>query len=127
MKLRGLRRHPMGLTGLSTLVGLLAAAAPLAQAQSAGHWGTGENIYVKVCSRCHETHVAPRILGRNLPPAYVREVVMHGLRAMPAFRPTDFNEAELQSLTQLVQTYPAPWPGEPGKRLPATAASGAKP
>ena len=93
-----------------------------AAGQSAGQWRSAENIYGKVCARCHETHVAPRLLGRDLQPEYVRYVVLHGLRAMPAFRPTDFSEDELAALGRLVQQHSAPWTGR--EHLPAEERQG---
>jgi hypothetical protein len=35
-----------------------------------------------------------------LPPEYIRIVVRHGLRAMPAFVPSDLTDAQLQALTE---------------------------
>jgi 4-cresol dehydrogenase (hydroxylating) cytochrome subunit len=75
-----------------------------AWAESAGQWQSGEQIYVQVCSHCHETLVAPKILGRNMKQDYVAFVVQHGLRAMPAFRPTDFNDRDMAKLTSFVQS-----------------------
>jgi mono/diheme cytochrome c family protein len=103
-----------------------ALAAPAA-AQSAGQWRSAEQIYGKVCARCHETHVAPRLLGRKLPAAYVRQIVLHGMRAMPAFRPTDFSEEELAALGRLVEQQPAPWTGRDHLPAKERAGSGAQP
>lgn len=84
---------------------VVAASLPaLAQAYSAGQWGSGEKIYAKVCSLCHDTSVAPSLFGRNLSGAYIREVVLGGRGPMPAFRPTDFNDQELESLSLFLQT-----------------------
>lgn len=95
---------------MSRAVALLAMAAALpglpAHAQSAGQWGSPGKIYDKVCAYCHETTVAPRLLGRDLSPDYVRLVVSSGLRAMPAFRPTDLSDAELDALAAFVQKEP---------------------
>lgn len=78
--------------------------APQAQAYSAGQWGSGEKIYAKVCSYCHDTSVAPPLFGRNLSGAYIHEVVLKGRGPMPAFRPTDFSDEELESLSIFLQT-----------------------
>lgn len=84
---------------------MIAASLPaLAQAYSAGQWGSGERIYAKVCSLCHDTPVAPPLFGRNLSGAYIREVVLGGRGPMPAFRPTDFSDQELESLSLFLQT-----------------------
>ncbi|MDQ7747287.1 c-type cytochrome [Hydrogenophaga pseudoflava] len=98
-----------------------------AAAQSAGQWRSAEAIYGKVCARCHETHVAPRLLGRKLPAAYVRQTVLTGMRAMPAFRPTDFSEEELAALGRLVEQQPAPWTGRDHLPAKERAVSGAQP
>lgn len=78
-------------------------SVPSAQAYSAGQWGSAERIYAKVCSYCHDTSVAQSLFGRNLSVAYVRDIVLRGRGAMPAFRPTDFNDDELESLSLFLQ------------------------
>jgi len=75
-----------------------------AWAESAGQWQSGKQIYEQVCSHCHETLVAPKILGRKMAQDYVAFVVQRGLRAMPAFRPTDFNDQDMAKLTSFIQS-----------------------
>lgn len=75
-----------------------------AWAESAGQWQSGKQIYEQVCSHCHETLVAPKILGRKMAQDYVAFVVQRGLRAMPAFRPTDFNAQDMAKLTAFIQS-----------------------
>jgi len=88
---------------LAAVVASLALFGPaIAFAQAAGQWKDGVQIYERVCSYCHESPVAPQILGRNIPELYVMNVVRGGLRAMPAFRPTDFSEAELAALARFI-------------------------
>ena len=43
--------------------------------------------YAKVCSYCHDKGIGPAIVGRQLPTVYIENVVRHGFRAMPSFRP----------------------------------------
>jgi mono/diheme cytochrome c family protein len=73
-------------------------------AESAGQWQSGKQIYEQVCSHCHESLVAPKILGRKMAQDYVAFVVQRGQRAMPAFRPTDFNAQDMAKLTAFIQS-----------------------
>lgn len=98
MKHRNLR-----FTGIGAALLLLALPPQPAQAYSAGQWGSAGKIYEKVCSYCHDTVVAPPLFGRNLPASYIRLMVLQGRGPMPAFRPTDFSEAELKDLAALLQ------------------------
>ena len=91
----------------------LALPTPLVHAQAAGQWESPAKIYDKVCAWCHETAVAPVLLGRELSPDYVRLAVSRGLGAMPAFRPTDFSDGELDALGRFVQTQPPRRPAQP--------------
>lgn len=113
-------KHQMHYGRAVMLAAALLLPASLVRAQSAGQWETPARIYDKVCVYCHETTVAPPLLGRNLEPDYVRLVVLSGLRAMPAFRPTDFSEDELIALGRFVQTQPARRSSQP-QRTPTSA------
>lgn len=74
------------------------AATATAQAQTAGQWKDDQHVWQKICSHCHETGIGPIIKGRGLTPAYYVKVVRNGLRAMPAFRPSDIDDATLEKL-----------------------------
>lgn len=82
-------------------------AASTASADSTGKWQNGQEVYDKVCSYCHEANVGPVIRGRNLLPDYIKTVVRHGNRAMPAFRESEINDAMLADVVKLVATGPA--------------------
>lgn len=98
--------------------GLLATAAlypsqASAQVSASGEWRDAKRMFTQTCALCHGTGVGPEIRGRQLPPEYISYVVMNGLRAMPAFRPTDFSAAELAILAKFVSESPAPAPAKP--------------
>lgn len=95
-----MRPHRFG-TRTMLAAGLVAVTAQ-AHADSSGKWLSGQEAYRKVCAYCHETGVGPVLTGRNLPPEYVSTVVRIGNRAMPAFRPTEIDDATLASVVQLV-------------------------
>jgi mono/diheme cytochrome c family protein len=61
-----------------------------------------EQIYAKVCGYCHGAYVAPIIRGRGLPPETIVQFVRSGPGAMPAFRPTEIGDAELDALARWV-------------------------
>ncbi len=77
-----------------------------------------DRTYAKVCSFCHDKGVGPAILGRELPAAYIENVVRHGYRAMPSFRSTEIDNAALASVARWVSQSPA---------SPATSAAAAAP
>ena len=77
-----------------------------------------DRTYAKVCGFCHDAGVGPAILGRELPVAYIENVVRHGFRAMPSFRSTEIDNAALASVARWVSQSPA---------SPANAAAPASP
>lgn len=77
-----------------------------------------DRTYAKVCGFCHDKGVGPAILGRELPVAYIENVVRHGFRAMPSFRSTEIDNAALASVARWVSQSPA---------SPANAAAPASP
>lgn len=104
-------------TGLAAVVGLaLTGAAALVavtgqQAQAQATYEVQprapEYLYRRTCGYCHGHNVAPIIRGRNLPPAVIAAMVRSGQGAMPAFKPTEITETELQALAQWLSTAPA--------------------
>jgi mono/diheme cytochrome c family protein len=66
-----------------------------------------EAIYAKTCGYCHGTNVGPIILGRSLPVSYIKRRVRGGQNAMPAFRPTEITNAELNKLATWISTSKA--------------------
>lgn len=94
----------MLLTGLLA-TGLMAGAAwaIFQQIPERGFtWKEGKEIYGKVCGSCHDRTLGPVIRGRGLDPLYIRIIVRNGLLAMPAFRPSEFNEASLEKVARYV-------------------------
>ena len=77
-----------------------------------------DRTYAKVCGFCHDAGVGPAILGRELPVAYIENVVRHGFRAMPSFRSSEIDNAALASVARWVSQSPA---------SPANAAAPASP
>jgi len=59
-----------------------------------------EYLYARTCGYCHGHNVAPIIRGRSLPPAVIRSIVRSGMGAMPAFKPTEITNTELEALAQ---------------------------
>lgn len=86
---------------------LLVAAA---QAQGDSQWGSGKQLYDKVCGHCHspEVGVGPVIGGRGLPQVYITTIVRNGFNAMPAFPASHIDDESLAQLTKYLSTLPAP-------------------
>lgn len=103
------KRNPAAALWVALIVG---SAAPIgggeAFAQAAGQWRDAQHVYSKICANCHEIGVGPVIKGRNLDPDYYQSVVRHGMRAMPAFRPTDVEDSMLRQLAEMLSKSPAP-------------------
>ncbi len=94
---------------VSITIGFVASAvAGDALAQVAGQWRDAQHVYSKICANCHEIGVGPVIKGRNLDPDYYQSVVRYGMRAMPAFRPTDVDDAMLRQVAEMLSKSPAP-------------------
>lgn len=66
-----------------------------------------DRTYAKICGFCHDEGIGPAILGRQLPAAYIENVVRHGFRAMPSFRSTEIDNAALASVARWVSQSPA--------------------
>lgn len=81
----------------------LSAAAALGAAGGVqAAWRDGGEAYDKVCHYCHEANVGPVLQGRALPEEYIRRVVRLGNRAMPAFRPSEIDDATLADVARRV-------------------------
>ncbi len=87
--------------GLALAVGLAANAN--AQASYEIEPRAPQFIYDRTCGYCHGHNVGPIILGRQLPAAVVANIVRRGNGAMPAFRPTEITNQELQALAAWIQ------------------------
>ena len=85
---------------LAVCLGSVAALVAAGGVQAA--WRDGGEVYDKVCRYCHEANVGPVLKGRALPVEYVQRVVRMGNRAMPAFRPSEIDEATLADVARRV-------------------------
>ncbi len=79
---------------------------------------TGEQIYQRHCSACHDAgpgHPATLLLGqkygaekavikgrKDLNQVYVKAIVRGGLLEMPPFRPTEITDAELDVIAEFI-------------------------
>ncbi|MDC7714866.1 cytochrome c [Vogesella sp. LYT5W] len=91
------------------LAGLLAVTAMSASAEDTAEISRGQQYYEKICAKCHETGIGPVLLGRGLPEVIFTTIPRSGLRAMPAFRVSDIDDATLQSLAKyLANSKPKP-------------------
>jgi mono/diheme cytochrome c family protein len=89
------------ITAVVAIFANIALATPQENPASGVKWKNGAEVYAKICGYCHEDgKVGPRILNRQLPPAYIRAVVRNGNRAMPSFR---FSEIDEESLARLAE------------------------
>jgi mono/diheme cytochrome c family protein len=89
-----------------------------ARATPSGQMPSGQEVFQRHCVHCHGpgsdavgTLQLARTRGqdkallterKDLPPEYIRIVVRHGLRAMPAFVPSDLTDAQLEALTDFL-------------------------
>lgn len=89
------------------LTGVLATATLGIAAPSSAIPADGVRVYDKVCRYCHETGVGPVLKGRQLPPEYVQRVVRLGNRAMPSFRATEIDDANLAEVAKLIASSTA--------------------
>jgi len=66
----------------------------------------GATTYANSCIFCHDTNTGPMLRGRQIHPAYVRYIVRNGMAAMPAFRPSEIDDASLAALADYVAKLP---------------------
>ena len=85
-------------------VGVVAGSAWSApqQAEQGFAWKDGAEVYKKVCALCHDTGVAPVVLGRGHDPLSIQLIVRNGSRAMPAFRASEIDDHSLEQLAEYV-------------------------
>lgn len=95
-------------------------ALPLAALPASGAERTGQEVFDRHCVHCHGaseeapgTQQLARTRGEalalltereDLPAAYIETIVRKGLRAMPAFVPSDLTDAQLKALTDFLGT-----------------------
>ncbi len=80
----------------------------LAGAQAAGQWRDATQMYAHTCGYCHGAGVAVELRGSGLPPEHIATVIRNGSHAMPAFRPSDFNDADIAALVEMITASPTP-------------------
>jgi mono/diheme cytochrome c family protein len=109
-----MKRILLLLFGASALVGL---ARPVAGGEL-----KGSEVFEHYCTHCHGTADAPgtvqlsRTRGKDkglltqrtdLAPDYIEYIVRHGLKSMPAFAPSDLDEARLKALISFLMKQEA--------------------
>jgi mono/diheme cytochrome c family protein len=73
-----------------------------------------EVTYAKTCGYCHGRNVGPVIRGRALPAETIKKQVRNGQNGMPAFRPTEITNSELDALATWISVSKAD-PAEKGQ------------
>lgn len=91
-------------SGILVMAGLTGAmgASQKEVPQAGFSWKDGAEVYTKICALCHDTSVGPSIRGRSLDPTYIKLIVRHGSRAMPAFRASEIDDESLEKLAEYV-------------------------
>jgi mono/diheme cytochrome c family protein len=102
--------------GLAAAVAIFAGGVALAGQKLGQPQGerAPEEIYAKTCGYCHGKNIGPVIRGRALPADAIKTIVRHGQNGMPAFRPTEITNSELEKLGQWISASKAD-PKEQGK------------
>jgi mono/diheme cytochrome c family protein len=83
--------------------------APVQLPNAVANGSSPDAIYTGMCSSCHDNG-APPLPGRALLDGYVKVVVRHGVRSMPAFPAASITDADLTAL--------ATWLNEQPRRAP---------
>ncbi len=99
-----------------------ATATPAAASRTAAASAPGKAVYERWCAECHRegpgysgTQQLARSRGpgmavlekrSDLAPAYIELIVRNGLNAMPAYRPSEINEADLKALSAYLGVKP---------------------
>jgi mono/diheme cytochrome c family protein len=66
-----------------------------------------EVLYAKTCGYCHGKNIGPVIRGRALTAEAIKRQVRHGQNGMPAFRPTEITNSELDALATWISASKA--------------------
>ena len=85
------------------------------QAFAAGQWESPQQMFEVVCQKCHDnaTPTTPRLLGRGIPARFSVSAARNGRRGMPAFKPSDFTDEEMQRLAEWIELSASPNGGTP--------------
>jgi len=103
---------------------VLFGAAALAQGFAPAEPSNGKAAFDRWCAECHAagighpgTQQLERIRGeklsllesrKDLEPAYIRYIVRHGQNAMPAYRPSEISDANLELIANYIGRKPVP-------------------
>ena len=100
--------------GAAVILAVIGAAAVggAAMAQAAGQWKSSAQTFDVTCAYCHQSGVAPPLLGAHPDAKLVAFAVRHGPGGMPAFTPTQISDAELKALAEWLSRQDAPKPAE---------------
>lgn len=108
---------PSSKTAKGVLIAAISLSFPLTitaaqaqdQPQDASRWGTGQELYDKVCGHCHKPAVAvgTPLTGRDLPAEYIRFIVRNGFNGMPAFPASFIDDESLAKLAEYLASQPA--------------------
>jgi hypothetical protein len=107
-----MRRHRSRTASAAVLGALVTAGLSSlpARAQSAGEWGSSEQLWQVTCRYCHDNRVAGELRGAGLTPQAIVTAVRTGPKAMPSFTPSQISDHELDQLAQWVALQKAPAP-----------------
>ena len=90
----------------------LALAAILAcravHAQSAGEWGSPEQLWRATCRYCHDNGIAQELRGAGLAQGAIVTAVRVGPKSMPSFTQSQISEQELDQLAEWITVQKAP-------------------
>ena len=70
----------------------------------------GQRYYEKICAKCHETGIGPVLKERGWTAETYVSFARIGVKAMPAFRITDIDDATLLQVGQYLANAPATKP-----------------
>jgi mono/diheme cytochrome c family protein len=95
--------------GLAAVVAIFAGGVAVAGQKLGQPQGerAPEMLYAKTCGYCHGKNIGPVIRGRALPADAIKTIVRHGQNGMPAFRPTEITNSELDKLAQWISASKA--------------------
>ncbi|WP_408598471.1 c-type cytochrome [Pseudomonas sp. PLMAX] len=91
-----------------TLLALYLIYSSGAGAQTAEDIVKAEKTFSETCGYCHITGVGPALKGRNLPPEIFIYFARHGNQGMPAFRPSDISDEDLNILAEYLSKSEMP-------------------
>ncbi len=96
---------------LALLVAFAAVlACPVVRAQSAGEWGSPEQLWRAACRYCHDNVIARELRGAGVSPQAIVTAVRVGPKAMPSFPSSQISDRELEQLAAWVSMQKAPAP-----------------